>query len=152
MACTDKCCGVCDEYQSAGTAPEYKRFYDKKSNVCSKCIKQKVLERVTIDELTLYKTFNYKTNITKGFTHFYNPSTGLLWRCHNSGLDHTEQNLCNRKLRFSKVSPRYYEVTGKRILHEGLFSAGGIFCYDKRRLRRTLRKLGVVGKIERLIS
>ena len=104
--------------------------------------------------MSLHKRVKSSTNITRGFTRFVDPDTREVWHCHNSRLDKDEQYLCSVKLKFSKPSPDYYEITGADvgINHEGLFSNGGIFCYDKRRLRRVLKRLGVKGNIKQLVK
>ena len=166
MSYSDKCCGVCDEYQELYetgkteylrhvdvVSPKYKRFAFDKTNVCNKCIKESTLKDTHVSELVLNKDLKRSENITKGFTRFINPETDKLWWCHNSRLDKDEQHFCNRKLRFSKESPRLWEVRGKGINHSGfIFLEGCIYSYDKRQLRRVLRLLGVKGNIKHLIK
>lgn len=162
MSYTDKCCGVCAEYQDLyeiGKLGYYKyikevynierRFYNDKTNVCRNCIASKTLEGVSVNSLTLHKRIEESKNITKGWEMCVDPKTRKLWRCPYNRLEQFETN---KTLKFSKPSPEYYEVTGLDIKHEGLFSQGGIFCYDKRNLRKTLRKLGVKGNIKKLIK
>ncbi|QHZ59767.1 hypothetical protein HWD03_gp086 [Alteromonas phage vB_AmeM_PT11-V22] len=167
MSYTDKCCGVCNEYQDiyetgklevsktlGWVSPEYKRFYDTKTNVCVKCIKDKALDGVNVKDLRLHVWYNEPENITKGSTMFVNPDTGKWWSCPNNRLLKDEQNLCDKKLKYSKANPYLYFITGVNLIkHERLFGKhSGINSSDKRRLRRTLRKLGVKGRLKMLIE
>lgn len=167
MSYTDKCCGVCDEYKDLYETgklevskilnlvyPEYKRFYDIKTNVCVKCIKDKKLNSVDITELRLHIWHKDPENITKGSTIFINPDTGKWYSFPNNMLLKEEQYLCNKRFKYSKPSPYLYFITGANLIkHESLFSKhSGIHSFDKRRLRRTLVKLGVKGDIKKLIK
>ena len=164
MSYTDKCCGVCDEYQDlwdTGKQIFYKytnescekllRFHDDHTNVCQACIHTKKLGGINVESLTLHKRMCGSENITKGRSHFIDPN-GTLWSCQNNRLSVEELLEEGLKPKFSMNSPRYYEVTGASIVHTGLFSAGGIWCKDKRKLRKVLRKLGVTGNIKKLIK
>jgi hypothetical protein len=162
MSATDKMCGVCDTYQDlvetgatqffkylGGSEPIYKRFW--LGNVCEACKEKKALSTISINDLTLHIRYSNPKNITKGKTVFINPDNDKKWLCPNNRLSENERDLCAVPLVFSKQSPIYYEVTGKNINHDGLFSYGGIFSEDKRQMRKILRALGVRGKINQFI-
>lgn len=165
MSYTDKCCGVCDEYQDYKENGKYiwlkylkeftidgKRFYDNKTNVCMECIEKKSLHNVNVNDLKMSINYNEPKNITKGRTLFINPKNNKIWSCPNNRLSLEELNELGIKIKMSHKNPYGYNVTGEKITHEGLFTVGGVFSFDKRRLRKTLRKLGVKGKIEKLVK
>lgn len=165
MSYTDKCCGVCDKYvdlvDTGKTtfykyieeyAPVYKRFANDGHNVCQSCIDNKPLHSVKVEDLKLNKRMEESKNITKGFSWFINPNTNCLWRCPNNYLDREELEAEGLKIKMSHKHPWLLEVTGTNIQHEGLFTEGGVYSKDKRKLRRVLRQLGVKGKVELLIK
>lgn len=165
MSYTDKCCGVCDKYidlwetgktytskYSEESSPELKRFANDKHNVCVSCLEKLPLKGVKLGSLSLSKKMEDPENITKGYEICIDPRTNKSWKCNYRNLDKDELLAMGIKPKFSKSYPRAYEITGENIMHEGLFTEGGIFCYDKRKLRRLLRQLGVVGKIETFIK
>lgn len=166
MSYTDKCCGVCDQYQDLyptnqfhfndhyrETIQQFKRF--KIANVCNKCIKDKRLNSVSIDDLTLHKDMkpNFYLDFLKKYTVFKDPDTGEFWRFYHDRYDDDEvQRMLGFMPKRQKPHPRFLHVNGKGIEHDGIFSHGGIYERDKRKLRKALRLLGVKGKIERLIK
>lgn len=144
MAYIDKCCGVCKEYQELKETgkfewlkyceihePIYKRF--ESSNVCSECIKNKVLKNVNSFK---YSKLTHKVDRSKGFVPYIDDE-GKFKKAHTSRFDDT----CKE----SKEHPWLYEVFSDD-------SDVNIYDKDKRKLRKTLRKLGFVGKVERLVK
>lgn len=164
MSYTDKCCGVCDEYQDlylTGTSTfwdhdksyteDYRRFYDDYTNVCKGCI-ENGLQSVSIKDLHLHKNITTPKNITKGFEYYIDPATKLPWKLARTSMSKEDLIEGGINPTFTKAKPDYYEVTCIAFKHEGLFTQGGVFCKDKRKLRKVLRKLGIIGKIESLIK
>ena len=154
MSYTDKCCGVCDEYSELYDTGKrewwkytknftkiYKRF--ESSNVCKSCIDKKALIGIHYNQLKLHITMDdYRRILSRG-----------VWEAREGGYcTYSKVYRCyveypTNKVRLSKPKPDYYCVTGEGIQHQGLFHAGGIDNNDKRKLRRTLRKLGVIGDV-----
>lgn len=58
----------------------------------------------------------------------------------------------SNKVRLSNPKRDYFSVTGEGLGGISWFTAGGIEDRDKRKVRRALRKLGVVGKVEELVQ
>ena len=142
MAYVDKCCGVCKEYQElkeTGKVEYYKFFktfepiYERfeSSNVCSECIKNKVLKNVKDFE---YSKLTHKVDRSKGWVHYID-TNGKFKKAHASRFDDT----CKE----SKEHPWLYEVFSSDV---------NVYDKDKRKLRNTLRKLGFVGKVEKLVK
>lgn len=164
MSYTDKCCGVCDEYQDLRETnkiwvdvdgcinPEYVRFYNNDINVCGECINKRVLAGINVSSLLLHKDMEESRNITKGTTLCVDPTTNAYWVAKHCWMDSMTLRELGVEPKYSKPYPRLIHIIGIGIKHEGLSTIGGIYSKDKRKLRRTLRKLGVVGKIEVLVK
>lgn len=144
MAYIDKCCGACKEYQELKETgkfeylkycqvyePIYKRF--ESSNVCSDCISKKL--KMNIDLFYCTK-LTHKVDRSKGWV-YYIDDNGKFKKEYASRFDDTAKE--------SKEHPWLYEVFSN---NEDI----NIYDKDKRKLRKTLRKLGIVGKIEQIIK
>lgn len=153
MSYTDKCCGVCDEYQECSGVLFSNRFVI--SNVCKKCISEKALFGINISKLTIEKdmAYRWRKDFKKPYTLFYSPITYKAWRFNHYRHDLQEvEKFLGYRPQYVKNHPRLITILGENINHNGIFTSGGIYNRDKRKLRRTLRKLGVTGKIESLIK
>lgn len=144
MSYSDKCCGVCGEYQELKETgkfeylkycevyePIYKRF--ESSNVCLDCLSTKL--NMSVDCFHAAK-LTHKVDRSKGWVH-YTDENGKFKKAHASRFDDT--------CRESKEHPWMYEAFSNNFKIN-------IHNNDKRKLRKTLRKLGVVGKVESLIK
>ena len=143
MAYTDKCCAVCDEYVEAVqlTSARWKRFAI--CNVGECCIHSKPLQGVRCEDLEIHIKY-HRHSLVKGFYTFIDTDTGVIKRAHKSRFVEFDK--------WGREHPEFYEVVHSNLKHEGLFTHGGIFCSDKRKLRKVLRKLGVVGKINEIVK
>lgn len=148
MAYIDKCCGICKEYQELKETgkfewleycevyePIYKRF--ESSNICSDCIGNLLKLPISVFG---HSKLTHKVDRSKGWVHYVDQDTGVFKKAHASRFDDT----CKE----SKEHPWLYEVFATMPEESDI----NIYDKDKRKLRKTLRKLGVVGKVERLIK
>lgn len=147
MAAIDKCCAICEEFQDLVDLkttyydkqlkkyyPKYKRF--ESSNVCETCIKQHVLKGQKVNSFK-YSKLKHKIDRSKGFIHYISEQ-GIFKRAHASRFEDTQQE--------SILFPWLYEAIMKT--QDDMYV---IYNRDKRKLRKTLTKLGVVGKIKSVI-
>lgn len=154
MSYTNKCCGVCDEYVELRATDKfeyckYYKYFDRiykrfeSSNVCESCINKKALEGVEYQALNLTKDYDDGGEILNKYVYMAVDDVYCKYNWFFGCYFEYPKHL----VRLTKRRPSYYSVTGVGVQHEGLFTVGGICDSDKRKLRRTLRKLGVIGDV-----
>ncbi|UNY40395.1 hypothetical protein KLEP7_gp166 [Pseudaeromonas phage vB_PpeM_ KLEP7] len=143
MSYADKCCGVCDQYQDLKETGHYRRSYGESEpiykrfdvcNICSDCVKNKSLNNRSIKDFKIYKDY-HTVDRSHGFLWYVDSETGEISRAHKSRFDDTAV--------VSKSFPWLYNATAGDVC---------IHSKDKRKLKKGLRKLGLKGKLSKLIK
>lgn len=144
MSYPDKCCAVCEEYQELVEIGSYwstvckcrietyKRF--ECLNVCSSC---KI--NLQVSELTYRKLIEqgkYRGSFQKWWIYDEESGKTILKYVHTTRIDEG---------RLGKPKPWLYCVYNEAFDQE-------VYSSDKRRLKRGLRKLGVIGDLTDLIQ
>ena len=147
MSYSDKCCGVCQEYQDlkptgkfyyssvfGETQEVFKRFVI--GNVCQSCIENK-LSSFSISDLELSKP-KHRVDRSHGMIPYISED-GKFRKAHASRFEDTQRE--------SKESPWLWQVHAKS-------SDSDVFIYtkNKRKLKRILHKLKVKGNISHLVK
>lgn len=147
MSYSDKCCGVCQEYQDLkptgrfyysiafeGSQEVFKRFAI--GNVCQSCIKKK-LDSFSISDLQPDK-YKHKVDRSHGMVPYISED-GKFRKAHASRFEDTKRE--------SKEFPWLWQVHAKSNDSDVC-----IYTKDKRKLKKVLHKLKIKGNISRLVK
>lgn len=147
MSYSDKCCGVCGEYQDLKptgkfyyssvfeeTQEIFKRFAI--GNICKSCLERK-LKDVSISDLVLDKC-KHTVDRSHGFVHYISED-GKFRKAHASRFKDTQKQ--------SKEFPWLWQVHSKSDDSDIC-----IYTKDKRKLKRILNKLSIKGKVNQFVK